>query len=133
MDLNGQDLATKLYWFWCSQKHPLLAKILTFKYLGRVDSAEVARFSLEGKHSMIWGTIKGVPSLSTKGYFVFLIMIVMLYSCMILGMEILPFFLLTLTCMICARCLWMRVVVVWLILSLNRRLVRLLCLGRRIL
>ena len=67
--LTGTALAAKLYWRWCVEQDQVWARILTQKYLPDIPQKDIPRYSLGGKGSMIWSTLKRGAALIKGGLF----------------------------------------------------------------
>lgn len=61
--------AAKLYWRWCVEQDHLWARILSHNYFPGIPQCDIPRYSLRGKGSVIWGTLKKGADLIKDGLF----------------------------------------------------------------
>ena len=67
--LSGTALAAKLYWRWCVEQDRVWTRILSHKYFFGIPQNDIPRYSLVGKGSMIWNTLKKGAALIKGGLF----------------------------------------------------------------
>ena len=67
--LSGTALAAKLYWRWCVEQDRVWTRILSHKYFFGIPQNDIPRYSLAGKGSMIWNTLKKGAALIKGGLF----------------------------------------------------------------
>ncbi|XP_059066340.1 uncharacterized protein LOC131061549 [Cryptomeria japonica] len=67
--LSGIALAAKLYWRWCVEQDRVWARILSHKYFFGIPQRDIPRYSLAGKGSTIWNTLKKGAVLIKGGFF----------------------------------------------------------------